>query len=357
MLIFFKEWLLQIIIWSLNLIDKIIEIFSHTISLETFIFQFDTINSIEYFLKHSMINNLFSTIFVLTISFIGLFSIITIIKIMITNRNSLSNAIGKFLLAIFSIMIVLLTTIMAIILSNVLFKIMNNMFNIDSTLKLSNLVFELCVGEWLNDYSINEIDFNTITVEKLLGNYIENSNVFPVAWQNNGMIHPEKFLYLPGIITTIIILFSFIFTIIKLIKRVYDVILLYLIMPLSVSTIPLDNGERLKGWTEYFINKLMITHVSILTINLYHFMLPIVLEFTIPNITKSADDIFKLMILSAFSISIPLGQKLIDNILKKVNSQKTNIINLFNKHQYLPIHYYRENSNHRFNELDISKRR
>lgn len=357
MLIFFKEWVLQIIIWSLNLIDKIIEIFSYTISLDTFIFQFDTINSVEYFLKHSIISNLFSSIFILTISFIGLFSIVTIIKIMITNRNSLSNVIGKFLLSIFSIMIVLLTATMGIVLSNVLLKVINNMFNIDVTLKLSNLIFDLCVGEWLNDYSINEIDLNTITVDKLLGDYTESSNLFPVAWQNNGMIHPQQFLYLPGLITTTIVLISFILVIIKLIKRVYEIILLYLVMPLSVSTIPLDNGERLKCWTEYFINKLIIAHISVLTINLYHFMLPIVLEFSIPTITKTADNIFKLMILSAFSISIHIGQKIIENIFKNTNNKTTNIFNLFHKHQYLPIHYYRENSNHRFIELDILKRR
>lgn len=351
MLIFFKEWLLQIIIWSLNLIDKILEIFSHTISLDTFWFQFDTVNSIEYFLEHSIINNLFSHILILTIIFIGVFSIITIIKTMITDRNTLFNVIGKFLLAIFSIMIVLLVATMAIILSNVLFRMINNMFNIDATLKISNLVFELCVDEWLNDYSINEIDFNTITIDKLFGDYVTNNNVFPIAWQNNGMINPEKFLFLPGIITTIIILFSFLFIIIKLIKRIYEVILLYLIMPISVSTIPLDNGERLKKWTECFINKLTITHVNILTINLYHFMLPIVLEFTIPNITKSADNIFKLMVLSAFTLSVPLGQKLIGHILKRVNNPTNNIFNLFTKHQYLPIHYYRGNSNHRFSEL------
>lgn len=77
-----------------------------------------------------------------------------------------------------------------------------------------------------------------------------------------------------GIIGSLVILVMFVMSAISFIQRIFDIILLYIISPISVSTIPTDDGQRFKQWKEMLIGKVLGAYGIILSMNLFFIIIP-----------------------------------------------------------------------------------
>ncbi|MDD2564467.1 MAG: hypothetical protein PHU27_09660 [Salinivirgaceae bacterium] len=77
-----------------------------------------------------------------------------------------------------------------------------------------------------------------------------------------------------GIIGGIVILVMFVMSAISFIQRIFDIILLYIVSPISVSTIPTDDGQRFKQWKEMLIGKVLGAYGIILSMNLFFIIIP-----------------------------------------------------------------------------------
>ena len=80
--------------------------------------------------------------------------------------------------------------------------------------------------------------------------------------------------FFTGIIGSLTILVMFVISAITLIQRLFDIVLLYLISPISVSTIPADDGHRFKLWKEMVISKVLSAYGIILSMNLFFIIIP-----------------------------------------------------------------------------------
>lgn len=69
----------------------------------------------------------------------------------------------------------------------------------------------------------------------------------------------------------ILILCSFTF-----VKRLFDVILLYLVSPLMIATQPLDEGKRFAYWRDMTISKVLSAYGITIVINLYFMIVPVI---------------------------------------------------------------------------------
>ncbi|MFI3166534.1 MAG: hypothetical protein R3Y32_00275 [Bacillota bacterium] len=58
------------------------------------------------------------------------------------------------------------------------------------------------------------------------------------------------------------------------VKRIFDVMLLYILSPLMISTQPLDDGTRFKQWRDLMISKVISAYAIVLTVNLYFMIVP-----------------------------------------------------------------------------------
>ncbi len=58
------------------------------------------------------------------------------------------------------------------------------------------------------------------------------------------------------------------------VKRIFDVMLLYILSPLMISTQPLDDGTRFKQWRDLMIAKVISAYAIVLTVNLYFMIVP-----------------------------------------------------------------------------------
>lgn len=77
-----------------------------------------------------------------------------------------------------------------------------------------------------------------------------------------------------GIAGGLVILVMFVMSAIMFVQRIFDIILLYVVSPASVSTIPLDDGGRFRIWREMLISKVLGAYGIILSMNLFFLIIP-----------------------------------------------------------------------------------
>lgn len=87
----------------------------------------------------------------------------------------------------------------------------------------------------------------------------------------------SKFDYLVGISIGIFLAVILLICCITFIRRIFELLALYLISPLFVSTMPLDDGEKFKKWRDLFIAKVFSGYGSVLSMKLYLLLCPIIL--------------------------------------------------------------------------------
>ncbi|MDR2634893.1 MAG: hypothetical protein LBC13_02815 [Clostridiales bacterium] len=77
-----------------------------------------------------------------------------------------------------------------------------------------------------------------------------------------------------GIFSGLTLAVMFALAALRFVQRLFDVILLYVVSPVSVATIPLDDGARMKLWREMLISKVLSAYGIILAMNLFFLIVP-----------------------------------------------------------------------------------
>ena len=311
MIIFFQELVLLLFLWFLRLIDGLMELFSGIAGVTDVMLNGQRINIIDALMGDSTVSIIFWCIFILAIGLSSIFAIVAFVKNMISNNRNVSTILGKFCLSILGTMAMLAVVFLGILISNAILKLVSEIFAIGNTTKISNMIFDSCVGNWVNGYSISEIDVASLSVGEIFGGYDATLfGIWPTEWKLNGMVNPNTFMYLPALICSIGVIISLIIAIINLAKRVYEIVFMYIIMPLSMSTISLDDGARFKIWREIFITKILLAYGSIFAVNIFVLALPIIMKMQIPGASSFANAIFKLFMIIGGCLLIPAGQSL-----------------------------------------------
>lgn len=89
--------------------------------------------------------------------------------------------------------------------------------------------------------------------------------------------------FLIGILGSIVIMVMFVMSVVTFIQRIFDIILLYIISPVSVSTIPVDDGNRFRLWRDMIISKVLSAYGIILSMNLFFIIMPQIQAITFFN--------------------------------------------------------------------------
>lgn len=61
-----------------------------------------------------------------------------------------------------------------------------------------------------------------------------------------------------------------------LMKRVFDLIILFIVSPMIASTLPLDDGGMFKKWRQKFVGKALAAYAPIISINLFFMIVPFI---------------------------------------------------------------------------------
>mgnify|MGYP000631870527 FL=1 len=285
------------------------EIFSAISGITDVTYKGEKVNIIEFLAGDSTVNTIFWCIFILAIGLTCIFTIAALIKNMINSQRNVSTIVGKFFLALLGTMAMLTVLFLIILISNSLLVLVSQIFQIGNTTKLSSALFNACAGDWINGYSVSEFDISRLGVKEIFGDYTTGF-VFPDKWKYNGMVNPDKFLYLPSLIAGVALAIALVVAVLNLAKRVYEIIFMYFVMPMSMSTLPLDDGARFKTWRETFITKIVIAYGTVFSVNIFVLLLPLITRMRIDEISGFGNSMFLIFMIVGGAMVIPAGQAL-----------------------------------------------
>ena len=309
MLIFFQQLCLLLFLWILKLVDGLMEIFSAISGVTDVTYKGEKVNIIEFLAGDSTVNTIFWCIFILAIGLTCIFTIAALVKNMINSQRNVSTIVGKFFLALLGTMAMLTVLFLIILISNSLLVLVSQVFQIGNTTKLSSALFNACAGDWINGYSVSEFDISKVGVKEIFGDYTTGF-VFPGSWKYNGMVNPDNFLYLPSLIAGVALAIALVVAILNLAKRVYEIIFMYFVMPMSMSTLPLDDGARFKTWRETFITKIVIAYGTVFSVNIFILLLPLITRMRIDEVGGFGNSMFVIFMIVGGAMVIPAGQAL-----------------------------------------------
>lgn len=311
MLIFFQELCLQLFLWLLALIDGLMEIFSAIAGVTDVRVNGQSVNIIEYLAGDSTVGTIFWCIFILAVGLTCIFTIVGLVKNMVANNRNVSTIVGKFFLSLLGTMAMLAVVFLGILIANSLLQLLARIFQIGNSTKISNALFNACVGNWINGYNINKVNVTSLSVSDIFGGYnAALFGVWPTSWKCNGMVNPNTFMYLPALISGIALGIALIIAILNLAKRVYEIIYLYFCMPVSMSTLPLDDGARFKNWREQFVTKIILAYGAVLSVNVFVLLLPLIQQMSIPSVGSFGNSVFTIFMIVGGAMVIPAGQTL-----------------------------------------------
>lgn len=140
----------------------------------------------------------------------------------------------------------------------------------------------------------------------------------------------SKFDYLVGIIMGIFLAAILLICCITFIRRIFEVLTLYLVSPLFVSTMPLDDGEKFNKWRELFIAKVFSGYGSVLSMKLYLLLCPIIIGSSIQwggsDTSKEATYFIKLIFLVGGAWAMLKIGPMITSIINMQNGQEEQAI-------------------------------
>ena len=311
MIIFFQELGLQLFLWMLQLIDGLMEIFSAIAGITDVNYHGQQVNMLEFLAGDSTVSAIFWCIFILAVGLTCIFTIVGLVKNMIANNRNVSTIVGKFFLALLGTLAMLAVVFLGILIANSLLQLLAKIFEVQNTTKLSNAIFNACVGDWVNGYSISGVNITSHSVGDIFGGY--NAALFgiwPTSWKCNGMVNPNTFMYLPALISGVALLIALIIATLNLAKRIYEIIFLYFCMPVSMSTLPLDDGAKFKNWREMFVTKIILAYGAVLSVNMFVLLLPLIQQMQVQGASGFANAIFLVFMIVGGAMIIPAGQTL-----------------------------------------------
>ena len=88
----------------------------------------------------------------------------------------------------------------------------------------------------------------------------------------------RDFDYFTGYIAGIFLIIVLAASGLVFIQRLFDVVVLYIISPVFVATMPLDEGEKFKRWKDLFYGKVFGGYGAILSMKLYFLLLPLIMS-------------------------------------------------------------------------------
>ncbi len=165
-------------------------------------------------------------------------------------------------------------------------------------------------------YSKNDLrdNFWDENVEHILGGH--RSLLIPTGWKNNGLVDPEAFNFLVAYICAVVLMIALISATFGLVKRLFDIVLLFIALPGIAATIPLDDGAKFKLWRETVISKVFLAFGTVLAVNVFTIVAPSLWGVSLGTSENSfANSILRLVLICGGALTISGGQLLFARLL------------------------------------------
>ena len=175
------------------------------------------------------------------------------------------------------------------------------------------------VTGWVNGKQ-EPIDFSTITPDELFG--VKEKNMLDVEkddsnYRQDPIVYLESFNFVTAYLAVIIMIIALVFSMLGLVKRIFDIVMLFITLPLISATIPLDDGARFKQWQDTLLSKVVLAYGAVLSVNVFLLIMPIINSLQLDRTWDSGfvQNLFKIFLMIGGALSINGGQLLLARLM------------------------------------------
>lgn len=250
------------------LIDFIKTIFYKLCGIETVEIEGEQGDLLSNLLESEIIKRVFLTIFIIGFILLIVFTILAIIKSNYQEKQNWKTVLSKTGQAFIIMLLIPFTVIIGVMLTNTIMSSINQAMNVYPSSGQGSIggQFLITIGHDAYKGLIDQSQAEAMFVSGEL-NYAKLSVVkqyYDITELN----------YVIGLLGSLVMLIMFVISAITFVQRIFDIVLLYIISPVSISTIPLDEGNRFKVWKDMLISKILSAYGIILVMNLFFLIIP-----------------------------------------------------------------------------------
>lgn len=250
------------------LIDFIKTIFYKLCGIETVEIEGEQGDLLSNLLESDIIKRVFLTIFIIGFILLIVFTILAIIKSNYQEKQNWKTVLSKTGQAFIIMLLIPFTVIIGVMLTNTIMSSINQAMNVYPSSGQGTIggQFLITIGHDAYKGLIDQSQAEVMFVSGEL-NYAKLSVVkqyYDITELN----------YVIGLLGSLVMLIMFVISAITFVQRIFDIVLLYIISPVSISTIPLDEGNRFKVWKDMLISKILSAYGIILVMNLFFLIIP-----------------------------------------------------------------------------------
>lgn len=316
--LFFKKLIANISFLIMRVLDGFFSLFKVYTGLENIGVKNDEgvvgeqTDIVTYFTQNDVVQQAFYWILLISVFLLFVFSIAGAVKSMATNKKSATKVISQFCGAFIAFFLTMIVFAGIVLVGNTILIEVDSALTGGNDLVISQQIIDLAVNDdgWREDnngkkYSAKDFILPT-TSDEFFGRYeegligFEKSSTYVTDVDENGeeIGHYERNTYLKEsggkadiyktnlflLFTVPIIIFILIFiTLITLAKRIFEIVFLYLTMPISISAIPFDDGAKFKIWREMTFSKFFSVYGTVIAINVYLIFLSLMNNVSVMN--------------------------------------------------------------------------
>jgi hypothetical protein len=284
---FLTDWIFELL-YAIQktvcyIIDFIKEIFYTLAGIQPVVINEEPTDLLTHFILSQQVKEIFYAIFLIAVILLVVFVFIAVIRseyVNSENKKSKSTIIGKASQSFLIFLLIPFLLVSGIMFTNTVMNSVNSSMN---TYVLENgqpttIGGQILVTSGTYAYIGDENLKDQIELMFLTGelDYFDKA----VVKQYYDLRNMDYFI---GIVSSIVIVVMFVMSSIMFIQRIFDLVFLYIISPISVSTIPLDEGNRFRIWKEMLVAKILSAYGIILSMNLFFIIMPQVQAITFFN--------------------------------------------------------------------------
>ena len=124
--------------------------------------------------------------------------------------------------------------------------------------------------------------------------------------------------YVSGYLCCIFMVFVMFSAVFLFIQRFFEVVLLYIISPFFVASMPLDGGSRFSAWREMFIAKCLASYGIVVIMRLFMIFLPIFMGDIEYSKNSTVNAMIRLLLVLGSCIAVKKGSGI---LLQVINPQ------------------------------------
>ncbi len=289
---YFSELLLTVLVMFCSLLDVVAKIFDVFAGVSKVTFQNKETYLLDMFFEMKEVSLAFSVITVMAVVICFIFTIIktaqSIGDMTLENKNPISKVLADGMKAAVTFMLIPFLCIAMLQLSSIVTNQAIDAFDAaqGGETTIGTVVFlassleadksmpkknPLKMGMANNGYG-NKNASNASFTDSLRVGYLWGTKDYKDLDLVKKEFHPTNFNYLVGFVSGILIFYVMVTSVMIFIRRIFELLLLYIVSPLFVSTIPLDDGTMFAKWREAFIAKFFSGFGTIFAMRYYMLM-------------------------------------------------------------------------------------